>query len=425
MDRVWWYATRSKGALSIVDQALISAGNFATGVILARTLEPAAFGIYVVASLAFWFTLTVQNGLLLTPLSINGAALDEHAFCRFFRANLPLQAGLAILFSAAVGLTALVWEPVRAVALPLTVVALFWQTQEFCRRVLYTRGLLGSAAVNNAVNYDLQIPLLGVLALLGRLTLPTALWIMALTSLMATLFGAWQLRRFAVHERDDVWAVARSALHIAKWTTPSSVFLAAATQWYPAFVSALLGLASAGALGVINQLLNPLNLLTRPIQNYYLPAAVRTLTLTGTVGLNRVLQKAALMMAPAYLLYTLVVVAVPSLLLQTIYGSAYVGYAGVLRTFALVLPTYIPVCLLWLELNARRQQKYILVGEMWLAIEACVGGWLLIERFGIVGVAYAIGIGLVGQLLLYGGLVLRARLAGRGSAGLGLAEWQA
>jgi O-antigen/teichoic acid export membrane protein len=327
-----------------------------------------------------------------------------------------------IVVTAVIGLAAVAWEPARPLALPLMVVVSLWQAQEFNRRVLYARGSMASAAANNAINYDLQVPLLGVVAFLGALTLPVALWIMALTSLLATLLGAWQLRRFSVGDRDDLGRVVRDASHIAKWTAPSSVFIAIATQWYPAFVSALVGLVAAGALGVINQILNPVNLLTRPIQNYYVPLAVRALSHKGVVGLNYVLKRAALLMVPAYLLYTLVLVAVPSLILHAIYGNRYAEYADVLRVFALASSIYIPVSLLWLELNARRQQKYILVGEMWLALEACVGGWLLIDHFGIVGVAYATGIGLVGQLMLYGALVLRARLAENASPGLGLLE---
>src|SRR4051794_26873454 len=61
------------GILSFADQGLISGGNFFSAVVLARALETHEFGLYTVINTAIWFTVAVQNGLILQPLVIRGA----------------------------------------------------------------------------------------------------------------------------------------------------------------------------------------------------------------------------------------------------------------------------------------------------------------------------------------------------------------
>jgi hypothetical protein len=140
---------RDDRGVALLDQALISGGNFASGFIAALVLDTGEFGLYVLAMAIAFETISLQNALTLQPLVINGAALSDRAFRTFLWANVPLQVAFIAASSVVVVALTLFWEPLRPVAFPLTVTIAFWQAQEFCRRALYTRVHMRSALLNN------------------------------------------------------------------------------------------------------------------------------------------------------------------------------------------------------------------------------------------------------------------------------------
>jgi O-antigen/teichoic acid export membrane protein len=418
-------AIRSKGLASIADQGVISAGNFLTGVVLARSLDQSQFGVWVLGTLVIYFALSMQNGLMSTPLTINGAALDLASFRRNLRANLVLHLVFTVASCACIAVVALVWEPLRPVFVPLVLTAGLWEFQEFCRRVLYTRLQVWSALINNAVNYDLQAVLLAIVVLSIGMTLQLAFWLVAATSLLAALLGCWQLRPFLTRHGDDPWVVGRANFRIGRWSSASALLSAAGYQWYPALLAILDNVASAAVLGVFSQLLGPVNLLVRPLQSYYQPLAVRSLAERGRAGLNSVLAKATLVIGPAYAAYMLVVALAPGLFLRLVYGGTYVAYQDTLRLFALVNLVFIPGQLLGVELAARRMQRVLFWGEMSSVLVVYTVGLALIARLGVLGVVFSTAISGSVQLVLYTAIVLRTRQRERAGVTSTLAQSRA
>jgi O-antigen/teichoic acid export membrane protein len=404
---------KATSALSIVDQAFISGGNFASGVVLARALPTTDFGLFVVANFGLLLALAMQNGLTLQPLVIRGAALPDPGFRRFLRASLPIQAVFITSSTLLVAAVALLWEPLRPLALPLAAAAALTQGQEFCRRALYTRGHLHAAMLNNVTNYDLQALLLAAVALSGALSLLVALWIVALTSALAVLLGLCQLRRFATPDSDNFHTVLHQTLQIGKWTGPSVVLVSASAEAYPALVTALAGLPSAAGMGAIRQVISPVHLLSRPLENYHLPRAAHALAHQGTDGLNRVLWQAGRVTAPGYLLYVLVLAIMPGWVLGTIYGDRYIQFAQGLQVFALAYALQAPVQILKLEINARRLQRHLFLADMWVVIVVYSLGLHLITQLGLVGAGLTTVVAYAGQCAFLAIAVARARRMAR------------
>lgn len=394
--------------LSVVDQGCVSAGNFATGVVLARTLPPEDFGLFVLINTGIFCLVAVQGGLLIQPFVVYGAPLEGLAFARFFRANTLLQ-GLFILGGGVlVALAGLIWESLRPLVAPLVLVTALLQLQEYGRRVLYTRGRMRAALVNNVVNYDLQPLLLLGAAWLAGLDLATALWLIAATSLLAVLLGAWQLRDLLGWQHDDLRTVARKSLGIGTWMAASNSLTAAYFFAFPAAVTSLAGLARTAELGVLNQVLGPLHLLTYPLDSYFLPRGVRALARQGVAGLRRIVWSAVWFVGPLYLGYIALVAAAPSWILRLIYGERYLADAEVLRLLALANALFLPVYVLELAMKARRFQRYLFLGEAWMVGISYTVGVLLIAWLGLVGAAAATAAAAIGQSLL---LVALLRLA--------------
>ena len=110
---------RNHAAVSFLDQAIISGGNFGSGIIAARALGPVDFGLYFIATMIILEAASIQNALTLQPMIVNGASLSDRDFARFFGAQVVIQAGMVVAGALIVLAIALIWEPLRPVALRL------------------------------------------------------------------------------------------------------------------------------------------------------------------------------------------------------------------------------------------------------------------------------------------------------------------
>ena len=323
-------------SLSFVDQAIVSGGSFLSGIVVARALGPLDFGVYVIATMIILEAASLQNALTLQPMIVNGASLSERAFARFFRAHVVLQAGMIAAAAAVVLAIALIWEPLRPVAIPLVLASSAWQAQELCRRALYTRGRMAAAAINNFVSFDVQAVALIVLAWAGGMSIESVLWTVAATSLLGVLVGFWQLRGYVGGERDDVRETARETLRLGRWIAGSYSLSAATMGAYPALIAMVSTLKNTAGLGIIRQVVGPVHLLTKPLENYFLPSAARALHQGGTPALTRELWRATQLSAPIFLVYLGVVLVGGEWIVGRVFGEQYLEHVDALRIFVLV-----------------------------------------------------------------------------------------
>lgn len=408
--------TRNEALISLIDQAIISGGNFSSGVIAALALTTSEFGLYVLATVIILEAAGIQNALTLQPMTVNGAGLSDDEFRRFFTAQIFIQAVVISLSTLVVAAIALAWEPLRPLALWLSIASAAWQTQELCRRVLYTRGAVLKAAINNFISYDIQAITLVVLLWDGEMTIEHALWVVAATSLLGMALGLWQMRSYVSRDHDEILKVARDTFRLGRWIASSYVLAAGSVGAYPALLAGLVGLTATAGLGVIKQIVGPLHLLTRPLENFYLPRAARALDQEGTAALTDVLWRATRFSVLPFLIYILVVVLGAELIVESIYGEKYMEHVAALRVFALSDLLWLPVIVLRLELAARRLQWYLLVVEGWSALVVYGLGLVLILWIGLMGAAIANAVVNLGALVLTVGAVLRERNRARMAA---------
>jgi hypothetical protein len=66
-----------EGYLAAVDQGVISLSNFVATILLARSISPTELGIYGVGFTALRLTRCLQEGLVVQPMNVIGAGMDE------------------------------------------------------------------------------------------------------------------------------------------------------------------------------------------------------------------------------------------------------------------------------------------------------------------------------------------------------------
>jgi O-antigen/teichoic acid export membrane protein len=374
-------------AVSLLDQAVISGGNFLSGFLAAISLEASDFGLYVLATVIILEAAGIQSALTLQPMIVNGASLSDRAFCRFFGAQVIIQAVVVSISSLVVLAITLAWEPLRPFALPLMVASAAWQAQEFLRRVLYTRGEMVSAVFNNFVSYDIQAGVLALLAWSGQMTIAGTLWVVAATSTLGVLVGLFQVRHYFSGERDAVRESAQESFQLGRWIAGSYVLSASSTGAYPVLLAGFSGLSSTAGYGIVKQMIGPLHLLTRPLENFYLPRAARALDQKGTGALAVVLWQATCFTVPFFIVYVAIVVIGDEWIIDFLYGERYVEHVDAVRLWALTELLWLPWIILRLELAARRFQRHLLLVEVWTAAVVYGLGVLMIGWMGLMGAA--------------------------------------
>jgi O-antigen/teichoic acid export membrane protein len=180
-------------SLALVDQGAVSCGNFLTNVMLARSLAVEQYGIFALFLDAILFLNSLQAALLIYPLTVRCAAMDDEELrhcagtCVMLTLLMAVPLGLALAgygFFIGAGSVA-VWAVLGQT---------FWQCQETLRRTLLARRNYARALVGDCVSYVGQVVVLALLIFGHQADVSTAFMAMAGTSVAAALIQGFQVR---------------------------------------------------------------------------------------------------------------------------------------------------------------------------------------------------------------------------------------
>ena len=265
-QRLWAFA----------DQGIVSSGNFATALMLARALKPSEFGVYAVLFAAILFLNTIQAALVTYPLSIFGAPLSVADLRDWAAKGTTCTLILGGALAACMCLICLAAR--QAGLIPMVCLAMIaWQLQETTRVAFFAHLRQKEAVTGDAVSYLGQALLVAILWRSGILTVRLAFAAIAFSSFVAFGFQAIQLRlspRIVSSWRD----FARTSRKVGTWGLPARVATLFTLQAFPWVLFFTHGATSAGiyqALGSAVAVSNPIVFST---------GNLITATMAGSVG---------------------------------------------------------------------------------------------------------------------------------------------
>ncbi|WUW20102.1 hypothetical protein OG521_04585 [Streptomyces sp. NBC_01463] len=175
----------------LADQAASSLSNFAVGIYVARSLGPAAFGVFSLAWVTYGVVLSVSRGLATDPLVVRFSGVPEAAW----RVAVARSSGTALGVGAVLGTVCLVVGPVvggsvgRAFAgLGLMLPGLL--LQDAWRYSFFAAGDGRKAFVNDVVWGVALVPALVVAARVGSVTAFVLAW--GASAAVAAGYGCFQ-----------------------------------------------------------------------------------------------------------------------------------------------------------------------------------------------------------------------------------------
>lgn len=320
---------------SLVDQGVVSSGNFVTNILLARILPPGEYGVYAILLGVVFFLSTLQNSLLVYPLLVKGATVDPTSLRRLTSSSLILTAALAL----PLGVTVLIAAGLvgRLQLGPWVLGAVFFgQLQQTLRGAFMADLRYREVLWGDALSYQGQPILILALAQMGQPSLEVVFGAIALTSGVAGLLQLIQLG-LRVTNRLEMQSWAKDSWGIGSWLLLSNlttIFTIPAFSWALAFFHGSEKVAAYEAVGNLLKITNPV---MAAVINLIVPAAAQARLKVSVDAARRVTVRYGAQFGALLLPYYIALLLWPREILEAFYGprSAYLGFEVALRLYVL------------------------------------------------------------------------------------------
>lgn len=379
-----------EGYLAAVDQGMLSLANFLATIIIARAASPAELGVYGVGFTALRLVRSVQEGVTVQPLNTIGATLDPAEFRPYATATTLIQILLALLSAAVVAvggwfLTVTGNDVAGPALFSLWFAFLWWQLQEYLRRMLYTRGAVFAAVLNTAVANAVRLALMLWWARQGPLTGIAGLNAIAWGSLVALLPGIWQTRGYWTPRCANLRQTWERNWGFGRWIMGGVIANWVAVEFYPVLTAGMISFAAAGAYRALQNLVAPIHLLLRATDTFLTPRAARLYHERGRAGLTRLLRLTYLIAGAPILGLLGIAILFPRPLLHGLYGETYLEYSGAMVLMAVFYGLWYLYWPLQTALKAARLSRPIFTANLAAGIAMFTVGVWAIYRWGVYG----------------------------------------
>lgn len=324
---------RRRATWVLVDQGIVSAGNFLTGNLLGRTLPEAQFGTFGLLLETMLYLNSLQAALVIYPLTIKGATGQGKDLGRLATAAtlftcllLPLLGGATIISLHAMHAGALTIAAIAAMFL--------WQLQETLRRGLIADLRYADSVWGDGISYLGQAGALFVLRHMGLLSLQSALLVMGITSALAITLQALQIgmKRISMHEAREV---AIDFWRLGRWMLPTNAGSLITSLGYWWVLQWTHGPAACGVFNAIVQMFKVANPVMSSMNGLIVPAVARASAREGPRAVRRIALRYTGFGAALLCPYFLFLAVFPTFALRLFYrdDSPYVGNAMLLQLF--------------------------------------------------------------------------------------------
>jgi O-antigen/teichoic acid export membrane protein len=378
---------RSNLTAGLADQAIVSLGNFALSVSLARLLPVADYGVYSVTMSFLLFFNTLHQAFIIYPLSVHTAGTPPGQHAHLLRVALQLTLPCALPFVLV--LAAALWSIGHLSLVSVASAALLtWQIQEVLRRSLIARNRHMSAILIDGVRY--LGPLIVVLAFASTIVMANIFLVIALLSIVSVLplipllWRPDTASRGFSREFSDHWRLAMPVLG----ANLLSVFSTQWFLWLLAWGHTPDAAASLVALTNVVAIASPVML---GAENILVPEIARTRGHLTFAGLMRVVGRHCLLCGALVMPFFLAIAFFPRQLLRLIYGgsSPYAMHIATLEMLVGVYACFLLSYILAATLRGYRAGAAVFSMQLYPAILGLtLGSWLTL-RFGLDGAALA------------------------------------
>jgi len=324
----------SRASWTLVDQCVVSGGNFLLNVLLARTLSQEDYGEFALFLGSIFLLRAIDYSFISYPLSVRLCVVDDEERPRLLGNTVVLTVALSLVLVVFMATGTEVLEE-ENILLPACLCYLCWQAQETSRRFLLADFRYREAVAGDGTAYVGQVLLIAILLWIDSVTLPAALYAMSATFVLGASVHVLKLR-FARPNFTELRSLALEYYSVGKWSLVSYQLVLLRVQLFPWLLAAFAGTAATASLQAGLNIANMMNPIIFGIGNAIPQIAALAHRSGGILGASRAAYHYVLFGLGPILVICAAAVLVPDLLLRTVYGpsSPYLGVAAGLQLLA-------------------------------------------------------------------------------------------
>ncbi len=406
MSKIKKWITGS-GTWAMVDQGIVSSGNFLLTVMLARTLGKTEYGIYVVTLGALLVANAFHSGLIAYPVSVLGAHLSRDEVQHFASNALLVTYAFLLPVAAVLGVSTYVLSKNLGLCLCVITAMVCWQTHETLRRCLMSRLRYRITIIGDAVTYLGQIALIVFLATRHlELQAKVGFQVIAAASLVGAVvhMGVIRLRS---PKLSSAYALGKESVRLGRWSLFSILGYWGTVSLLP-WALALRSLAEVANYQTMMNVVQVVNPVMFSISNLVVPSVAHEMKdPQGDTNARRItfvhMAQGMVLLAPLFigLLF------IPGVIMKTLYGHSR-GYAendDVMRILVLGAVLTYTGHILTAYFLGKKEVKIVARIQVAATVIALICAASLIPHWGIDGAAlsYA-GMGIARNSLLLAAL---------------------
>lgn len=388
------------GIWALADQGIVSMGTFAVSVLVARWLPVVDYGVYALLFGLIVLWNSVQNSLVIYPLSVQGATVNP--------GEIGLQAFAALTATSAInlpmGILALgvgLWYDRLHLAVTFVLALGLGQAQEVVRRSLMAQSRHRDALLGDIVSYLGQALVIWFSSFWRPLSLEVVFWSMALTSGMATLVQFVQVRCRSVSwfQMREWW---RGYWLLGRWMLVNNLVNTLSVQAVSWVVAAFHGPTQVAALRAVSNVMGVTHPVLFGVGNIIVPETARVQHERGAHEARRTAfrygAQGLVVLAPVYL----VAIAWPNSVLSIFYGSTstYAGLSLGLQLFAIAYALNYVSSVIASLLNGLQKTQLALKIQLLVAALSALVGLPMAAMGGSLGAIAGILMAAVGRVLI-------------------------
>jgi O-antigen/teichoic acid export membrane protein len=305
---------------TLVDQCVVSGGNFLVNVLLARVLSQDDYGEFALFLGAIFLLRAVDYSLISYPLSIRLCAANHAEHPVVLGNTMLLALALSLVLVSLMGLGTAVLEE-ENILVPACLCYLCWQAQETLRRSLLADFRYRAAVAGDGIAYVGQVMLIAVVPWIGSITLSSALYAMSAAFASGALVHSLKLR-FAWPRARELRRLAAEYLSVGKWSLVSYELVLIRGQLVPWILAAFSGTAATASLQAGLNIANTMNPIVFGIGNAIPQVAADANRAGGVLTATRAASHYVLFGLVPILVICAVGLLIPDWLLLAAYGPS-------------------------------------------------------------------------------------------------------
>ncbi len=329
----------------MIDQALISATNMCTSIVIGRTCAKAQLGLYASGLSLILLVTAIQGALVTVPYTISSPQITagQHALYKgstILQQMTLVSLGMLIFLGISQFGSGRSTGDVRVVLLTLALVSGIICFRDFARRVSYAELHFGFALVLDGILAVVQLLSIGILAWKHELTGARALLAVGLAASSASLTWLvvnWKTITFSV---EHAMAGLRVNWALGRWLFASSVLWSICIDQYPWMITSLRAPVEAATWASAYGVMAFLNPIVLALNNDAGPRVSHDYALYGLPGLTRSVYRSAAIAGVVSSPILLALVLFGSKLVRLMYGPKFSGFGTIVDLLAVGLWFY-------------------------------------------------------------------------------------